>query len=241
MRERRRATDRNRVRIQWAALRALIPAVLVAGSLPWLTGCTRPPLAELCPKVLAGELVVSEVRGKQAIADEWGQWLEIYNRRDQPVALGGLRLVLRTLDGASFAEIPVRDRALEIPALGYVVLGGFAQDERPWHVQYGYKLDFDRDIPSQGFIELSACGALIDQALYRRVVVGGKDLAGLPDTGTMALDGARLPDAADNNDDSRWCNDDRALGVDGGITVPDGGARPFGLPGTPGARNLACK
>jgi len=103
-------------------------------------------------------------------------------------------------------------------------------------VQYGYRVDYDRDLPAEGVLEVASCGALVDRVVYR----------GLPSRGTLGLDGAKAPDAGANDDPAAWCVDATPPGgapVDGGAAPADlaGSGSMLGIPGTPGARNRPCK
>lgn len=193
---------------------------MLLGGLLASIGCVRDPVEVACPDVGAGQLVISELRGKQSGEDTYGQWIEIYNTTSAPVELFGARITMQKLDGSGAAQIFVRDQSLQVPAKGYAVLGKFASDALPAHVDYGYQLDFDGNLHDSGAIDLFACEALIDRVIYHN----------LTGTGTWALDGNGDPNATTNDDEAQWCVDDREM--------PD--PMNLGLPGTPGERNYVC-
>jgi len=179
-------------------------------------GCERAPLDPLCPDILPGALAISELRGAQSggAADPWGQWIEIYNSTGSSISLTGLAVTLRKINGSSEGRILVRSPDATIPALGYAVLGQFAMGQEPTHVTYGYAGDFPDSLYSAAQVELSSCGRVIDQMVYRS----------LPTQGTLCLDGTEVPDSVANDDESAWCTD--AEGTD--------------HPGTPLMRNPPC-
>jgi hypothetical protein len=178
--------------------------------------CAREPRDVECPDVAAGDLVLSEVRGSQSGADTWGEWVEVYNATDAPIGLAGTLLVFTKLDGSDERRIVVRARDVSVPARGYAVLGRFAHEQRPAHIDYGWAEDSSDDMFPAAAVRIDACGVEIDRAIYRD----------LPAMGTLALDGAAPPDAAANDVEGAWCPD----------TNP-GPPTELGLPGTPGEAN----
>ena len=178
--------------------------------------CARDPLDPVCPEVGAGGLVITEVRGPQtpSAGDTGGQWFEIYNATSQSVNLAGLALTMRKINGSAEARIMVRANDLVVAAGDYTVLGRFTQGQLPAHVKYGFAQDFATDIYSGAQVELSACGEVIDQMIYRS----------LPPQGSLSFDGAKTPSAAGNDDEKAWCTDGSGIGH----------------PGTPDMRNNAC-
>ncbi|PRQ09999.1 hypothetical protein [Enhygromyxa salina] len=198
------------------------------------SGCGRDPLPELCPDVDAGELVISELRGDQASDDSFGHYIEIYNDAGRGLDLQGLRVRLRSSGGEQL-ELFVRD-PVELSAGGYAVIGPGLEDDVASWIDYGVAWDISGGTPDEntyprdfmryrsGFVELDACGSLIDQAFYETDV--------LTKTGTMACGNAENPPRASDNDDLSggcWCVDD--LGAEG---QPLFGV---GLPGSPGEAN----
>ncbi len=203
---------------------ALVPALVLTGA------CVRDPLPSVCPTFAAGDLVDTELRGAQA--GSYREWIEIYNASDAALPVAGLRITLfhRENDGSeTFAAFFVRDEALELPAGGYLVLGGGDPAEVDY-IDYDYTPDHHTDsdpskptsLYASATIELLACETVIDTVVYN----------GLPVAGTLALDGAAEPSAATNDDSATgWCVDDR---IDAGPQTQ------IGLRGTPGAANLPC-
>lgn len=189
--------------------------------------CVREPLSSVCPDLAPGDLVVTEIRGKQT--GSYRQWIEIHNASDAAVPVGGLRVILTQLDGVGTQTFLVRDEGLELPAGGYLVLGG-GDPAALDYIDYDYTPDLHSasdpnqpgDLYTGATLELRACETLVDKLIYR----------GLPSTGTIALDGAAPPDAAANDDTSvGWCVDDR---------VSDGPQTQIGIRGTPGEPNPPC-
>lgn len=190
--------------------------------LPLLAGCAREPLELECPDVEPGALVITELRGKQTGTDTWGQWIELYNTTEHDVALAGVRLSLVRLDGSDAREIVVRARGTQVTPGGYFVLGRFDDAERPDHVDYGYRQDFESDLYDSGLLKVWACEQELDSVVYRD----------LPVAGSLAFDGALQPSAEANDEESDWCIDDTAYELEPGQV---------GLPGTPGTANPPCE
>jgi lamin tail-like protein len=177
--------------------------------------CARDPLDPVCPEVGAGGLVISEIRGAQAgSGDVGGQWVEIYNATNQSVNLAGLALTMRKINGSAEARIMVRDHDLVVAAGAYATLGRFDESALPAHVSYGFAQDFGDNLYSAAQVELSACGEVIDQVVYRS----------LPTAGTLGFDGGKTLSATANDDEKAWCVDGSGVGH----------------PGTPLMRNNAC-
>jgi hypothetical protein len=178
------------------------------------SACARDPIDVPCPGVAGGELAVSEIRGDQTgAADALGQWIEIYNASGRLIDLTGLVVKIRKIDGSAVARIVVREDALAVGAGAYVVLGEFSPVSLPAHVDYGFIDDFSQSIYAAGAIVLESCGRIVDQAVYRD----------LPGSGSWAFDGARVPDALANDDESSWCADAEGTTHSG---TPRAGNRP---------------
>ncbi len=176
-----------------------------------------------CVELGSGDLVISELRGRQTGTDTWGQWIELYNTTAGEISLLGVTLNIKKLDGSDEREIVVRDRTLSVPALGLVVLGRQA-GELPDHVNYGYEDDFASDLYVDALLKVLACGEPVDQIVYRD----------LPTQGSWAFDGALTLTAVSNDEEENWC-------VDAAEAPPqDGGTTQVGLPGTPGEVNRPC-
>lgn len=175
-----------------AAVRAAVGAALAAA----VVGCVRDPAAAICPEVAAGDLVITEVRGRQSGTDTLGAWVELYNATARTIDLEGTRVLFRKLDGSVSVPALIR-RSLPVPPGAYVVLGQFPDDAgRPGHVDYGLGADYQVGWLTAAAIDVQACGETIDRAVYDS----------LPSQGTYAL-GAAPPSAAANDQPSAWCTD----------------------------------
>ena len=205
---------------------AIVPNLLLAAL---AAACVRPALTEGCPDIEPGDLVVSEIYGNQANSS-YVQWIEVYNASDEPIPLAGLRFSFVRLDDTRPVAFLVRDEALEVAPGDYVVIGG-GDLQTETYLDYDYTLDYYsknpetqritvRDLYGAARLRLDLCDVVLDKLVY----------AGLPNAGSLALDGARPPDAA-ANDDSRvgWCVDAR-----------EGPPTEIGLPGSPGEANPPC-
>jgi hypothetical protein len=172
------------------------------GVLLLLVACTRDPVDAVCPDIVEGNLVVTEVRGPQEPEDTEGPWIEMFNASGGAIDLEGTKIRFRVKDGSSETPVLVR-RSLSVAAGDYVVLGLFLDTELPAHVDYGFLDDFSGSWLSAAAIDVETCNMLVDRAIY--------DV--LPDIGTFSLGGD--PDAESNNLPTSWCTDTASAGTPG--------------------------
>lgn len=199
-------------------LNLALGGVALASTLASTGACVRDPLPSACPELVAGDLVVTEIRGSQA--GSYRQWIEIYNASDVDVPVTGLRITLTQFDGVGSQTFIVRDEGLELAPGAYLVLGS-GDPAAIDYIDYDYSADQPGDLYVGATLELRACETVVDELIYT-----------LPDEGTLALDGAAPPDAS-ANDDSKvgWCVDVRAS---------EGPQTQIGIRGTPGEANPPC-
>lgn len=204
------------------------------------SGCAREAGPDYCPAVEVGGLVISELRGDQATQDSFGHYVEVYNASASTVDLQGMRVRLRSTSGDALTFF-VRDDLSLAPGAYAVVAPGDPEEPQSfvdyaigWDISGGslaesededdsYPLDLMRY--RSAFVEILACGELIDQVFY--------DVDALPAAGTLACGNADSPPSADANDlDSAgcWCVDDQEAD-------PDQPLFGVGLPGSPGGPN----
>jgi len=191
--------------------------VRAAGLLVMLApaACVREPARAVCPKIAAGDLVVTEIRGPQTREDAGGSWVELYNASGITIDLIGLRVRFRQLTDSKNGGTPILVRRSLLAAPGsYTVLGLFDDTDPPTHVDYGFLDDYEGGWIAQGAIEVESCDASIDHAQY----------GPLPRMGTYSLGGA--PDANRNDLAASWCTDATQVGTT--------------APGTPKSANIAC-
>jgi len=175
--------------------------------------CAREPAEAVCPPLVAGDLVVTEIRGPQAPDDALGPWLELYNATGGAVDLAGVKLRFRLRDGSLEIPVLVR-RSLEAAAGGYTVLGLFDDADPPPHVDYGFLGDYEGSWLSPAFLDVESCGTRVDRVVYDA----------LPPMGTFSLGG--VPDANRNDLAASWCTDATQVGAT--------------FPGTPRSQNIRC-
>ncbi len=234
------------------------PWVRALGSITLLgsataAGCQYEP--EPCLADLEeGDLVVTEIRGPQD--GTWGEWIELYNATDETLDLRGLRGSFERLSGAEIqgeSELTflIRD-SLELEAGGYAVLGSRPLRPRAPAIDYSFNADF-RVEPE--VVEASGGTVILPEsenadpvtmfgnARFRLFscerTIESVDFPSLPRLGTLSYDGARVPDAADNDntgDDAYWCTDDLSEPLEGWDDMGVIGMRP----GTPGEPNVPC-
>lgn len=201
---------------------ALVPCVLA---------CARAPAAEICPRIDAGELVFSELRGVQTGNDTVDPYIELYNASGRTLDLQGVWIRQIARNGKQH-ELVIRE-PLEVADGDYVVIGPGLDKPKAW-VDYPVGDDIsgpETMIPyGAGFFELESCDALIDMVAV--------DVDVMPELGSLACgNGQSPPDAEANdlvdNDPSNggcWC-------VDAEPAEPDFQYPGIGLPGTPGSAN----
>jgi hypothetical protein len=182
--------------------------LVVAASAGAAAGCVRDPAEHVCPALAEGSLVVTELRGAQAMAEpDQSQWIELYNASGGPVELEGLVVRVRKVDGSGEDRIIVRG-PVSVAADDYVVIGiGF---EQPPHVDYAAGGDTGTDLLENAAIQVEVCDDQADDARY----------VGLPSPGTYSL-GTTPPSAVDNDLAANWCNlDTPAEGTPGAANPP---------------------
>jgi hypothetical protein len=201
-----------------------------------VSSCARAPESEICPRIEAGDLVFSELRGNQSDQDSFGHFIEIYNASDRTIDLQGVWLQQVATDGSGQAFF-VRE-SVEVAVGGYVVIGpGLGLEELPTWLDYGVGWDISGGDPEtdeypreliktqypEGFWELYSCDELIDEVFYGAGTI--------PESGTLSCGNQETPPAADQNQDTAagcWCVDAEPSDV----PLPG-----IGLPGTPGRAN----
>ncbi|MCA9682202.1 MAG: lamin tail domain-containing protein [Myxococcales bacterium] len=208
-------------------------------------GCARDPLPEYCPVVEPGELVISELRFDQEGSDSFGHYIELYNAAGSAVDLRGLVLRLRSSSGDEL-ELFVRDE-LDIGPGEYLVIGpGDPEAPDPW-IDYAVGWDISGGDPAEdrypddllrfsaAFIEIEACGRIIDQTYYDLAALTGDP--GIKPEGTLACGNADSPPSADANDDIPGKDNDSCWCIDAMEADPDQPLFGVGLPGSPGRPN----
>lgn len=186
----------------------------------YLSGCVHDRLDIPCPDIGPDDLVVTEIHGPQTGEDRYGEWIEVYNPTGRSVDLSGLKINFIKLDGSSTTSVLVR-RPVQIEPDSYAVFGRQVLGAEPSYVDYGYINDMDSKIFDTAAVELSACGEVVDVAVYRN----------LPSRGSLVLSGDISPPTAEANDDERlWCVD----------ALEDENTEQFGIRGTPQEENPTC-
>jgi len=197
---------------------------VVAGlaSIFGLASCDEPALEEVCPELIEGDLVISELRGPQDGINTAGQWVEVFNASDRSLDLEGVRLRFRKNDGSAptgdFDGIILVRQSLVVASGQRVVIGTGPTGSPPPATDYAAGADFEGDMPDAGLVDLATCGQVVDLVNYGE----------LPTLGTLTLDGSVDPDAASNDLPANFCTDDRPTGAGNEI------------PGTPGEANPPC-
>ena len=183
-----------------------------------LPACVRDAAPVLCPEVVAGDLVITELRGAQSVIDTSGQWLELYNASGGDLDLQGLHLEFTRIDGGAETRVIVRD-SLPVAAGDYVVLGRGSAANHPSVVDYPMGTDYAVSWFNAAGVKVTSCDLVIDAMQY----------SGLPTSGTYSL-GVDPPTAAANDLAASWCTN----------AQPGTDTTQTGLPGSPGAANPPC-
>ncbi|MCE9580534.1 MAG: lamin tail domain-containing protein [Deltaproteobacteria bacterium] len=180
--------------------------------------CVRDAEPALCPEVVAGDLVITELRGAQSGGDTYGQWVELYNASGADLDLLGLHLEFTRIDGGAATRVIVRD-SLPVAAGGYVVLGRGSAADHPTVVDYPMGTDYAVSWFNAAGVKVTSCDLVIDAMQY----------SALPTGGTYSL-GVAPPTATANDTAASWCTN----------AQPGTDTTQLGLPGSPGAANPPC-
>ena len=179
-----------------------------------LVACTRDPETRICPDVAVGDIVVTEIAGKQTGDDTLVPWVELYNASGTTIDFEGLRFRLRKLDGTEIDTFLIR-RSLSVAAGDYAVLGMAPDGGNENYIDYGFGPDFAASWPSAAAIDVISCDLQVDKAQW----------PDLPNIGTYSM-GKSPPTSELNDFPANWCTD----------ATPNIGS----APGTPKRMNHAC-
>lgn len=188
------------------------------------SGTTDATVSELA----AGDLIISEIQKNPCVlgadtdddgnndctlADENGEWFEIYNNTSKNQNLNGLIVS----DNSDDTERFVVDEDIIVPPQGYVVFGSNADTA----TNGGYTADFAYVGGDDGFklsngedeIILSNASGVIDEVYY-------EDKPVFPDDKGYSLTlNPNALDATQNDDGANWCNAVTSFG-DGDFGTP---------------------
>jgi hypothetical protein len=165
-------------------------------------------------RLLAGDLVITEVFADPPGEDTGKEWFEIYNASRLSIDLTGVEVIASRPDGTG-EKIHVIDGA-QISSEGYLVLGGILPELKPDYVGYGYAADLGALRNSDGKLTLRCNDVIVDEFSYETLM----------ESASKSYDGTLVPDSAGNDDLARWCD----------------ATTPFesGQFGTPGEANTVC-
>lgn len=169
---------------------ALVPLLAL------LTGCAQrtQPGGDPCARLFAGDLVITELMNNPAGPRESSQWFEVYNATEADIPLAGLTLWIARYDGSAQKRTTLTGGTLS--ARGYAVFGNVPEEEKPGWIDHSYGDRLGTLYLSQGRVGLSCGARIIDEVRHT-----GKGRLGA----SRILDGRLVPDAAGNDDESRWC------------------------------------
>lgn len=168
-----------------------------------------------CARLLPGDLVITEYLNDPEGTDTGLEYIEVHNPTRAPVDLLGLTLYAARADGSQekgyvFPSVPVA-------AGDYVVLGDVRAGPLPPHVDHAYGDALGALGNTSGRIGLRCGERVLDEV---QLAAPGKSGA------ARGYDGRLVPDAAGNDEASRWCD------------APEPSAA--GVRGSPGVANPPC-
>lgn len=162
-----------------------------------LLACGGPPSPATTPCTgrLVGDVVVTEVMVDPEGTDVGHEYVELYNATGAELDVGGLSLWAARADGTQREDFVLPPHRLA--AGGHLVLGDVREGTPlPGHVQLAYAQALGALGNTSGRVGV-ACGELVvDEVAWTQ---GG------PSGAARTLDGARAPDALDNDAPERWC------------------------------------
>ncbi|MCO4762953.1 MAG: lamin tail domain-containing protein [Myxococcales bacterium] len=179
-------------------------------------GCS--PLCEKSAVLKKGAVVVSELMiNPDKVADNLGEYVELYNPGSAAVDINGLTLVL----GAS-KHLISHPKPLWIQSKSYFVMGISKSSTTNGGITHGYVYNNFFLSNSGGDLQLSAGALLIDSVHYKSGQFGWP---GLGAGASIQLSSTQL-DATKNDAPTAWCKSALSYGA--------------GDKGTPGKANLDC-
>ncbi len=152
-----------------------------------------------CSGINAGDLVITEVLydayGGGNVSDDQGEWFEIYNMTDKPIALGGVLLA----DGKNDKWWIAKD-AKDVPAKSYYVLGRNPDEKTNGGVKVDFVYGKSFNLANTKDALKIICGSVtVDEILW-------DEKGGWPNVSGASLSlSPTATDAKANDNPQNWC------------------------------------
>ncbi|PTL80070.1 hypothetical protein DAT35_31090 [Vitiosangium sp. GDMCC 1.1324] len=143
-----------------------------------------------------GDVVITELLPDPEGADTGQEWVELHNPGRSAVDLRGLLLYAARPDGSQ-ERAYLFEASVPVAAGDYVVLGDVRSGAPPAHVDHAYGDTLGSLGNSGGLVGLRCGDVVVDEVHYSGPIRSGV---------ARIYDGRLVPDAADNDDASRWCD-----------------------------------
>lgn len=176
---------------RWAALTLFAGAAAAAGL---GAACGPPVTADVCKGRQAGDLVVTEVMPDPDGTDTGQEYIELYNNLGTPIELKGFTVFVKKPDGSGLKTHLIR--AGTVPPRGYFTLGDVRSGVLPEYIGYSYEDGLGGLPQTDGVVGIRCKDLVLDEMSYGTTKPGR----------SRTFDGNRPPDAAGNDDLSRWCD-----------------------------------
>lgn len=198
-------------------LRLVLPALVSVALLA--SGCGPGPIDETpagsCKGRLAGDLVISEFMANPAGEDSGKEYLELYNATSEAISLNGIALRYSKPDGSSEKKVTLKEGTIA-PGQYYVIGDVRNGAPLPGYMDATYADGLGAFANTSGKFGVLCGSTVLDEVTYSSV----------KDNTARIFDGSMAPDAAVNDNETRWCNAQSEAG---------------GFFGSPRAANQSCQ
>ena len=169
--------------------------------------------APACEGWRPGDVVITELLPDPEGTDTGQEWMEVYNPGRSSVDLKGLMLYSARVDGAQERAYLFED-SVPVASRDHVVLGDVRAEVPTPPVDHAYGDALGALANAGGIVGLRCGEVVVDEVRYAKARAGV----------SLIYDGARVPDAVDNDEPDRWC--ETPASVDGGVRSSPGAVNP---------------
>ncbi len=179
--------------------------------------------------MVPGKIVISELFVHSENQDDPNpEWIELYNPTASAVTINGWTIALKKANDGKGASHIIQGANVNVPALGYLVLGSTTTKASNGNVKvdyaYGNKLQMPNDADEVSLIDTVA-NTIVDRMAY------GTNTPAMVTERSVQLDPMHL-DSLANDKKTYWCL--------GSTPMLDPASQPTGGKGTPGVINSSC-